>query len=97
MPISDGLIEKLVAAGAVERGQEELKFTARFCSHLTGCNPSQYLKAGEAKGWRIMLRYFNPVLGSLSDAEISKTICLFAYFLNNSRDTTTSLQARLDQ
>jgi len=50
MPISDGLIEKLVAAGAVERGQEELKFTARFCSHLTGCNPSQYLKAGEAKG-----------------------------------------------
>jgi len=97
MPISDGLIEKLVAAGAVERDQEELKFTDRFCSHLTACNLSQYLRAGEAKGWRIILRYFNPILGSLSDAEISKTICLFAYFVNNSRQNTTSLQERLDQ
>ncbi|MGH9991069.1 MAG: hypothetical protein ACREAZ_00265 [Nitrososphaera sp.] len=87
----EDLVEKLVAVGAVQRIDGELRFTERLCGYLANCNPGQYLRAGEVKGWRIMLRYFDPSLDSLSDVEISKTIVLFEYFLRNAEKNRKTL------
>ena len=79
---SNGLITKLVIAGAVERQLNDLRFTNRLCGHLAQYDPEESLRAGKIDGWRKMLRDFEPSLGSLSDAEISTTITLLDYFLN---------------
>ena len=79
---SNGLIIKLVIAGAVERQLNELRFTSSLCCHLARYNPEESLSAGRIDGWRTMLRDFEPSLGSLSDEEISTTITLLDYFLN---------------
>ena len=81
----------MLAAGVVARRQDEFYFTDEFIEHLVDSNPEQYIKAGQLKGWRIILSYFNPALLSLSDAEISKTVALFDYFRRNLKNTRTPL------
>jgi hypothetical protein len=78
-----GVVDKLLAAGVVARDHDEFYFTDDFIEHLVDSNPEQYIKAGQLKGWRIILSYFNPALLSLSDVEISKTVELFDYFRHN--------------
>jgi hypothetical protein len=78
-----GVVDKLLAAGVVARNHDEFYFTDDFIEHPVDSNPEQYIKAGQLKGWRIILSYFNPALLSLSDAEISKTVELFDYFRRN--------------
>jgi len=80
------LVKKLIAVDAVERTDGELRFTGRLCHYLASSNPRQYLRAGRLKGWRILLRYFDPSLDSFSDVEISKTIILLEYFLRNTEN-----------
>ncbi len=89
MSLSQGVVGKLLAAGVVARRQDEFYFTDEFIEHLVDSNPEQYIKAGQLKGWRIILSYFNPALLSLSDAEISKTVALFDYFRRNLENNRT--------
>lgn len=79
---TSGLITKLIRAGVIERRISELRFTPDFCSHLGQYDPSECLKDGEIKSWRNMLRDFASELNSLSDEEVSITITLLDYFLN---------------
>lgn len=79
---TQGLITKLIRAGVVERRIDELRFTGILCSHLAQYDPVQCLRDGEIKSWRKMLADFAPVLASLSDEEVSITITLLDYFLN---------------
>jgi len=80
--LSVGLITRLVRAGAVERRFDELRFSPGLCSHLASYDPASCLKDGEVKGWRGMLADFAAELSSLSDEEVSITITLLDYFLN---------------
>lgn len=89
MSLSQGVVGKLLAAGVVARRQDQFYFTDEFIEHLVDSNPEQYIKAGQTKGWRIMLSYFNPALLSLSDVEISKTVALFDYFRRNLENNRT--------
>ena len=79
---AQGLITKLVRAGAIERRLDELRFTSDLCSHLAQYDPEECLRAGEIRSWRKMLEDFAPDLSSLSDEEVSVTITLLDYFLN---------------
>lgn len=80
-------MQKLIAAGAVESVSGHLGFSAKFCGHLASCNARHYLKAGEVKGWCIILSYFSSELRSLSEAEISGTVALLNYFMTNANRT----------
>ena len=80
--VTAGLITKLVRAGAVERRINELRFSGGLCSHLAQYDLAQCLKDGEVRGWRKMLADFAPELASLSYEEVSITITLLDYFLN---------------
>lgn len=91
MSSSSGIVGKLIAAGVVARRQDEFYFTDEFFDHLVSSNPEQYIKAGQLKGWRVILSYFNPGLLSLSDVEISKTVALFDYFRRNLRNERTPI------
>lgn len=77
-----GLITKLVRAGAIERRIDELQFTASLCNHLAQYDQDEYLRHGEITSWRKMLGDFEPGLASLSDEEVSITITLLDYFIN---------------
>ncbi len=95
MPLSGGgVVDKLVAAGVVARDHDEFYFTDDFIEHLVDSNPEQYIKAGQLKGWRIILSYFNPALLSLSDVEVVKTMDLFDYFRRNIENNRTPLVYR---
>ncbi|MGI0048661.1 MAG: hypothetical protein ACREAW_03890, partial [Nitrososphaera sp.] len=79
---TQGLITRLIRVGAVDRRINELRFSSGLCLHLARYDPGQCLKDGEIKGWRKMLADFAPELAFLSDEEVSITITLLDYFLN---------------
>ncbi|HEY7506462.1 MAG TPA: hypothetical protein VH621_02550 [Nitrososphaera sp.] len=94
MSLPEGVVGKLLAAGVVARRHDEFYFTDEFIEHLLDSNPEQYVKAGQLKGWRIILSYFSPALLSLSDVEVSKTVALFDYFRRNLENNKTPLVYR---
>jgi hypothetical protein len=78
-----GLIEKLLAAGVVEKRTEDLKFSDDFCKHLVYCNRNYGFKGGGTlEIWRQIMVKFKSGLNDLSDKEIATTIVLLDYFLD---------------
>jgi len=78
-----GLIEKLLAAGVVEKRTEDLKFSDDFCKHLVYCNRNYGFKGGGTlEIWRQIMVKFKSGLDGLSDKEIATTIVLLDYFLD---------------
>ncbi len=79
----NGLIEKLLAAGVIEKKIHELKFTDEFCKHLVSCNRVNGFKGGGTlEVWRKIMVEFNGTLDGLSDKDIAITIVLLDYFLD---------------
>jgi hypothetical protein len=78
-----GLIEKLLAAGVVEKRTDDLKFSDDFCKHLVYCNRNYGFKGGGTlEVWRQIMVKFKSGLDGLSDKEIATTIVLLDYFLD---------------
>lgn len=73
-----GLLSKLFDANVVE-GKNGLALTQGFRSYLESCNQRQYIKLSKIRGWRLILTYFDPSLGFLSDKEINGVICMIEY------------------
>ena len=79
----NGLIEKLLAAGVIEKRIHELKFTDEFCKHLVSSNQSYGFKGGGTlEVWRKIMVEFNGTLDGLSDKDVAITIVLLDYFLD---------------
>jgi hypothetical protein len=78
-----GLIEKLLAAGVVEKRTDDLKFSDDFCKHLVYCNRNYgFNGGGTLEVWRQIMVKFKSGLDGLSDKEIATTIVLLDYFLD---------------
>ena len=73
-----GLLSKLIDSNVVER-KNGLALSQGFRSYLESCNQRQYIKLDRTRGWRLILAYFDPVLGFLSDTEISEVIRMLEY------------------
>ena len=73
-----GLLSKLIDLNIVER-KNGLALTEEFRSYLESCNQRQYVKLNRIRGWRLILAYFDPALGFLSDMEISEVIRMLEY------------------
>jgi hypothetical protein len=79
----NGLIEKLLAAGVIEKKIAELKFTDDFCRHLVYYNRNEGFKGGGSlELWRRIMVEYNASLEHLSDKDIATTIVLLDYFLD---------------
>jgi hypothetical protein len=84
------LIQKLHAAGVIDKRVNELRFSDEFCRHLVAFNRAHGFKgSGTIETWRDILDDFNESLNSMSDKEVATTIVLLDYFLDKlSNDRT---------
>ncbi|MGI0037378.1 MAG: hypothetical protein ACRD99_03375 [Nitrososphaera sp.] len=73
-----GLLSKLHDARIIER-KNGLALSQQFRRYLDSCNQGQYIKLDKVRGWRLILAYFDPRLGSLLDKEIIAVICMVEY------------------
>ena len=72
------LLNKLFDANVVER-RNGLTLTQEFRSYLESCNQRQYIKLDRVRGWRLILAYYDPSLGFLSDREMDGVVCMIEY------------------
>ena len=78
-----GLIQKLLAAGVIDKRINELKFSDEFCKHLVSFNNLNGFKGGGTiEVWREILDEFDESLKMISDREVATTIVLLDYFLD---------------
>ena len=78
-----GLIQKLLAAGVIDKRIDEVKFSDEFCKHLVSYNNLNGFKGGGTiEVWRDILDEFDDSLKAISDKEVATTIVLLDYFLD---------------
>jgi hypothetical protein len=77
------LIQRLHAAGIIDKRVNELRFSDEFCRHLVAHNRAHGFKgSGTLAIWRDILLEFNSSLGPMTDKEVATTIVLLDYFLD---------------
>ncbi|MEO9363672.1 MAG: hypothetical protein ABI348_07200 [Nitrososphaera sp.] len=79
----NGLIGKLLQAGAAERRDGELTFTNAFGGYLLCSISYNSARAGTLQGWREILADFESSMANLSADEIEATVMLLDYYLNH--------------
>lgn len=77
------LIDKLIEAGAVERGEGMVSFTSRFAGYLIWTVGTSQLLDTKVGDWKNILTMFHPSLKSLSCDEVADAVLLFEYYLNH--------------
>ena len=79
----NGLIDKLLLAGAVKKQDRDVFFTANFSKHVYGYASYNADKMGTVGEWRKMLYEFDPSLSDLSIGEVAAVVTLLDYHLTS--------------
>jgi hypothetical protein len=81
--IENGLIDKLILAGAVQVDRNEILFTLSFSRFFLKRLDRNIGKVQTIEYYRRMLADFHSKLGNLSDGEIGATVALANYYFDH--------------